>query len=124
MKTISGTFQNPDGSAVANGILKLTLSQAANISGTAQIAPTEVTIQLNSSGAIPANTTILANDELTPAGTTYYATLFNGNKNSSGAYVAGGQIFSQQWSISGTSPIDLTTLTPTTTNVSLPSPIT
>lgn len=124
-KTITGTFQNPDGSAVAHGILRLKLSQAANISGTAQIAPTEISIQLDASGAIPASTTLLANDEITPTGTTYYAALFTGQLGVDGStYQPGGQIWSQQWSISGTSPIDLTKLTATTSNVSLPSPIT
>lgn len=69
--TISGTFLNPDGSALANGELALTLSQNAVETGTGWVVPQYVTVALNSSGAIPAATTIIGNDSLTPAGTTY-----------------------------------------------------
>lgn len=69
--TISGTFLNPDASVVANGTLILTLSQNAVENPTGWVVPQVVSITLNSSGAIPAATTIIGNDSLTPAGTTY-----------------------------------------------------
>lgn len=71
--TLSGTFLNPDGTLVANGTLILTLSQSAVQTGTGQVVPQRVSITLNGSGAIPAATTIIGNDSLTPSGTVYNA---------------------------------------------------
>jgi hypothetical protein len=66
-----GTFQNPDGSAVANGTLVLQLSSVGLVDGTAWIAPERVFVSLNSSGEIPADTAVYGNDAMTPAGLEY-----------------------------------------------------
>lgn len=71
MKVISGTFQDAAGNPLALGRLFLRLSQDAVALGTAQIAPTLISIQLNASGQIPAATNVFFNDELTPSGTSY-----------------------------------------------------
>lgn len=104
-KIITGTWKYSNTSPVANGILYLTLSQNATVASIGQIAPQLITIQLNSSGQIPANTSIYANDELTPADTTYLATViaFGGEK-----------VWSQDFfSITGSSPINLNSIIPT-----------
>src|SRR5581483_4968852 len=122
MKTVTVSFIDPQGNALANGLVRLKLSQVVNISGTALVAPTEVSINLNSSGQIPANTQIWCNDEVTPLGTTYQLTAFSGSIIN-GVQTQGGQVMSVNVSITGSSPIDLTTLTPTQQGVSLVVPI-
>lgn len=118
MKTIESTvaFQDPQGNVVASGTLVLQLSQAAEItSGGGQVAPMEVRITLDATGKIPANTSIWANDQLTPSGTTYNAYL----KDSSNAQVAS----FGAWSIAGASPIDLSAMVSTTSGASYPSAV-
>lgn len=119
-KTIQSTvaFQNAAGTAIANGILTLDLSQPSEItSGGGQVAPQRYTVTLDGTGKIPAATTILANDELTPSGTTYRARLFDS---------AGMALLADfgNWSIVGASPIDLSAMVPTTTGASYPTVIT
>lgn len=104
MKTITGTWVDPAGNPVANGRLFLRLSQDAVAIGTNQIAPSLVSVTLNASGQIPASTQVWANDELTPAGTVYIASVL----------AAGGGLVwgSESLFISGASPINLNNLTP------------
>jgi hypothetical protein len=120
--TLTGNFKYQDGSAVANGILTLQLSQPCTITATGQVAPTVQRVQLDASGAIPANTSVYGSDQLTPSGTVYAATLYAANKDASGAYVPADQLSNANWSLTGTS-IDVSTLTPTGPNVSYPAVI-
>jgi hypothetical protein len=64
---------------------------------------------------MPSAFTILANDELTPSGTFYLTTVFDSN----GARVFG----PERWVFSGTSPIDLDTMTPTIVDPAFADPI-
>lgn len=103
-KTITGTWITPTGAAVANGKLYLQLSQDATVASTGQVAPSLITIQLDATGSIPAATTIWANDELSPGGTTYQLTV---------AENGGGRVYGpEQFSITGSSPINLNSFTP------------
>lgn len=70
---LSGTFQYPNGSRVANGKLYLRLSQDAQITnGGGQLTGgTYVVVNLDTNGSIPAGTSIWGNDNLIPTGTTY-----------------------------------------------------
>lgn len=111
--TISGTFLAPDGSTVSLGTLILTLSQNAVETGTGWVVPQRITIALNSSGAIPAATTIIGNDSLTPLGTTYSAEI----KTAGDAYYSIGN-----FSITG-STFNFNTATPTGGGVTYPFPV-
>lgn len=115
-KTITGTWVYASASPVANGLLTLTLSQDAVVSGTNQVAPrAPIVFTLNASGQIPSATTILANDELTPSGTVYTLSV---------AAPGGGIVYGPEtFSIAGASPINLNNSTPTSVNVVLPSPV-
>lgn len=105
-----GQFQDAAGNPVASGHLVLTLSQNANVSGTAQVVRANpITIDLDSSGNA-ASTAIWGNDNLTPSGTTYNALVFD---------VGGGIVYGPEtWSLTGAGPIDLSTVTPATSSVS------
>src|SRR5580765_1649475 len=108
--TTSVGFQDPLGNLVASGDLILDLSQAAEVtSGGGLIAPKRVVLPLTALGKI-APTNIYFNDELTPSGTTYHATLLDGNLNLIADF--------GQWSIVGASA-DLSTMVPTTTGASV-----
>jgi hypothetical protein len=87
-------------------VLFFSLSADAALASTAgAVAPKVVQVSLNSAGSIPASTTIVANDELIPAGT-QYSLVLNGP--------GGGKLWGPQiYSISGASPINLNTLIPT-----------
>lgn len=124
MTTLTGKFVYEDNTAVANGILVLTLSQPAIISGTAQIVPLVKVIQLDANGNIPGSTQVYGNDALTPSGTVYTAVLYTGLLNpATGLYSTGAQLFNQSWSLTGAS-VDVSTLTPTTNGASYVSPVT
>jgi hypothetical protein len=110
----NGQFQRPDGSVVANGYLYLQLSSPAVVTSTGLVAPTQVVINLNSSGNAPA-TQIWGNDQLTPAGTTYQATLQDSNRSQVANFGA--------WSFTGAGPIELNTMQPTSVGASFPTPI-
>jgi len=103
-KVITGQWLYPNGSQVSNGILTLQLSQDATASGTGQVAPLVIKINLNSAGSIPVSTSIFANDELSPAGTTYIAVV----NEPGGGRVWGPEILP----ITGASPINLNNITP------------
>lgn len=93
----------PDGSPVANGRLFLKLSKDAFAFGVNQVASSLISFTLDVNGNIPANTQIWANDELTPAGTTYAVSVTKGL-----GLVWG----SDNISIAGISPININNLTP------------
>lgn len=119
MKTITSSvaFQGPDGAVAANGRLLLSLSQNAMItSGGGQVySLVPVVIDLDANGLIPAGTTIWANDELTPSGTTYLVNLQDRNRGRLDTLGT--------WSISGASPIDLSGMTPSSAAPSFPFPV-
>src|SRR6266704_4600838 len=94
----NGAFQNPSGVAVVSGFLVLQLSAPAVVSGTGQVVPSQIVIALNASGQAAA-TQIWPNDQLSPAGTTYSATLQDSNRNQISAL--------GNWSFTGGSTIDL-----------------
>lgn len=71
MKVLSGTWQNLDGTPVSGGRLFLRLSQDSVAIGTTQVSTALISITLDSTGSVPANTKVWFNDELSPAGTTY-----------------------------------------------------
>jgi len=105
--TASVAFQDGAGNVLANGTLILRLNQLANavLSGGGQIEPISVVIPLASTGLITgAPVNLWANDQLTPTGTFYVMQLFNSN----GLRVAG----PVNWTIAGTSPIDLSAINP------------
>lgn len=107
-KTITGNFKNTINSNLvpttgAGLTLQLTLTAPATANGVAQIAPTMVNFNLTNS-TINANTVIWANDELTPNTLFYQAQIVDIANN-----IIWGPV---RLNISGTSPIDLTTLTP------------
>lgn len=116
-KTIQSTvaFTDPQNNVVNTGLLVLDLSQVAEVTGGGQVVPKRVVITLTTAGLIPNSTTIWANDQLTPSGTTYHARVFDTNGNLLGDF--------GQWSITGTSPIDLSVMTPTTSGASFPAPV-
>lgn len=114
--TIESTvcFQNASGQCLANGTITFQLSQPAKItSGGGQVAPNFVTVTLDSNGEIPAGTTLWGNDQLTPSGTGYTVII-----RDSGSNVVSGPFV---WSITGTSPIDLSQEVPTSNGVSYPN---
>ena len=103
-KIITGSFLYTSNLPVASGILYLTLSQDAVIVGTGQVAPLVYAITLNASGAIPSNTSILANDELSPVGTVYEASVIA---------PGGGKVWGMEsLAITGTSPININNMIP------------
>ena len=111
----NGSFQDAVGTVVNGGTIEFVLSHDAMIIVGGQVAPTRVSATLDSSGDMPSAFTILANDELTPAGTFYLTTVFDSN----GARVFG----PERWVFSGTSPIDLDTMTPTIVDPAFADPI-
>lgn len=109
---LTGTFKHPDGTLV-NGKLILRLSQAAKLSdNSAQIVPL-VKIFAVVNGALEGGAFVYGNDVLLPTGTYYVARLVDSNNN---------LLFEQKWSITGTN-LDLGTLTPTSTGVTLVDPL-
>jgi len=106
-KTLTnGSFQFPTGALVAGGTLQLDLSDSAAIIAGGQLAPRSVRFTLDTNGDVlssPASI-IYGNDELTPSGTFYRATVRD---------ATGTQVYSQIWILQGTSPIDLDLLVPT-----------
>lgn len=104
-KVITGTWVDPQNAGIAFGVLSLKLNQDAVVTATSQIAPRIIQITLTSAGAIPANTSIWANDELNPAGTFYQLTVME---------VGGGVVYGPEYfTISGASPINLNNIVPT-----------
>jgi hypothetical protein len=71
-------FQNPDGSAVANGYLRIRLNQDGT-SGGEQIQTNFTKIPLDSSGNITGSPTFWPNASILPTGTYYILEVFNTN---------------------------------------------
>jgi hypothetical protein len=113
MKTITGTFLKPDGTAVANGRLVLRLPYAATVIATAQVAPTLLSFTLDASGTLGAGVQIYANDELTPSGTYYNMSVRDVNDVSVSREA--------RVQLSGSSPINLNLAVPTSNGVTYPS---
>ena len=105
IKTITGGgYQYPNGSPCTGCTLTLQLTSDATVSGTGQIVPKLLSYILDGSGNVPSGSTIWGNDQLTPNGTTYKASL---------AAVGGGQLWGPEYlSIAGASPINLAQLIP------------
>ncbi len=109
---LTGTFKNPDGSAV-NGKIIFLLSQPARLNDqSAQIVPM-VKIFSVTNGALETGAFVFGNDVLVPGGTYYLVRLVDNNNN---------LLFEQKWSISGVN-LDLGSLTPTTSGVVFPDPL-
>lgn len=106
MKTITGTWLRPDGTPAANATLLLKLSADENSSGGQVGAGAQLSITLDNTGSIPAGTQILANDELTPAGSFYHAIVQDGTY---------GTLYRERLTIAGASPISLNSIVPTGT---------
>ena len=103
--TSSVAFQDGQGNVLSSGFLVLDLSSLGTVTGAAgQVVPTRVSVPLTSAGLIPASTKLWANDQLTPTNTFYVMRLFNSNNQ----LVAG----PVNWTIAGSSPIDVSTINP------------
>lgn len=115
MKSITGKWQNLDGTPVAGGKLFLRLSQDSVALGTTQVSTSLISFTLDSTGSIPAGSQIWANDELQPQQTTY----------SMSVVAAGGGLVwgAESIYINGSSPININSFAPTTQNVMLGSPV-
>lgn len=105
MKQITGTWLREDGSPASGAILTLKLNQDAS-SPSSQIMAALISIVLDSTGSIPANTQVWANDELSPTTTFYHLTVQDGTS---------GTAYRERLTITGNSPINLNSLVPTGT---------
>lgn len=105
-----GKFSYPSGVRVANGTLRLELSQDGVVTASSQqIAPKFIDIALDANGSIAAPPSIFGNDEISPSGTYYRATVFDS---------AGNRVFGPQfWSLTGGGTLDVGTIVPATTGV-------
>lgn len=109
--TSSQAFTDVNNNVLANGTIVFKLANSDLIVGGPQIVQgLTYTITLNSSGLVPAATTIWATDQMTSTGNYYIVNIFNSN----GLLVRG----SENWRIAGVSPIDLAL----ETNSTLPDP--
>ena len=105
--TASQAFQDGAGNVLASGTLVLRLNTMASAQGAGggQIEPIDVVIPLTTTGLIAgAPINLWANDQLTPTTTFYTARLYT-----SGGLLVGGPA---NWTISGSSPIDVSALNP------------
>lgn len=112
--TTSVGFQDAKGNLVANGLLMLQLSQNVEVTATGGQVTTEPLYFPLDANAKITPTNILFNDEATPSGTTYRAVLYAANQ------IRIIQDFGS-WSIAGASA-DLSTMTPSSSGASFPSP--
>jgi hypothetical protein len=64
------TFVNPDGSPVANGYIRIRLSQDGSVNNT-QIQSSFTKIALDSNGTIVGSPVFWPNDQISPSGTYY-----------------------------------------------------
>jgi phage-related tail protein len=103
--TSSVAFQDEFGNALTNGSLILSLQQQGTtyliLSGGGQVVSRSFIVNLDSSGKLPAGVSVWASDELS-GNPVYRATLCR----SAGGITPVGSV---TWSISGSSPIDLST---------------
>jgi hypothetical protein len=110
-----GNFQDAEGNALAGGSLILQLNNDAVVLGTGQVvSKLPLVITLDENGNAP-STDIWFNDQLSPSGTVYIATLFSAS--SQPVWSA-----AQNWSFTGGSPINLNTMVPTVSSVTYVSP--
>ena len=111
--TLTGSFRNADGSAVANGRLLLRLRvPAVTKTSPQQVVNNTVVCSLDGAGAMSGACSVQDNANLTP--TEYYvATLYDSNSN---------RLWSQNWYITGAS-VDVGTLQQTTIGISFPNPV-
>ena len=70
------TFQNPDGTPVANGYLLIRLNQDGSVNDT-QIQSNFTQISLDSSGSIVGSPTFWQNANINPPGTYYILSVFS-----------------------------------------------
>jgi hypothetical protein len=101
-KTITGTWNYPNGQPAAGAILTLQLSQDGE-GPSSQLLHVPVKITLDNTGSIPAGMGVFANDQIQPAGTYYIVSVKD---------PVFGQVYFERLSISGTSPINLNALVP------------
>lgn len=72
-----GVFQDPEGNVLANGYLKMVLSQDGSIAGVGQICSgVEIRIQLDANGSVVAGQFVWGNDQLLPTNSYYRVTGF------------------------------------------------
>lgn len=111
-KFVTGTFYHPDGSPASGATLTLLISQDVAASGHCVIIHAPVLVTLDENGSIPytppspgpeSGTQVWANDEVLPNGTWYVVTVKDQDF---------GQVFYELLTISGESPIDLSTIPP------------
>lgn len=75
---IGGNFQDILGTPIANGYLLFELSDSASVNTTTKIAAGfTVKINLDGSGNVAANSSIWANDVLSPSGTFYHVSAYS-----------------------------------------------
>ncbi len=104
MKTITGSFQHADGTPVANGTLRLLLSQdVVTSSPMTTLVHEPVVIQLDGNGAIPAGQQIWASDEVLPQNSYYHIVVIS---------PTAGKVYDERLPITGPSPISLNSLVP------------
>jgi hypothetical protein len=116
MKVITGKWEDAAGQLAAYGRVHFRLNQdAATLTGDTRVVPREVFFQLTNAGALPEDSQIWANDELSPAGT-YYRMSVNA--------LGGGTIAGPEHLIlSGPSPININSLVPGTGIPAPPFPL-
>lgn len=97
-------YQDAKGNVVANGLLRLTLSQTATVTATGgQVSTDPIFLPLDVNGKI-VTTAIWFSDEVSPTGTIYYGKVY---KSDLVGEVPG--LNSLQYSITGAGPYDLAT---------------
>jgi hypothetical protein len=101
VKTVTGSFQTYWGRCAADATLELELSEKATVIETGEVIDSPYVIPLDENGAIPPDTQIPGNDELSPEGT-YYEVRVSGNWC--------GVVYGERQYIVGPSPIDLIAL--------------
>lgn len=105
MKQLVGQWQFVNGQPVSGGRVFFKLSNDAVALGSNQVAPSLVAFTLDNNGSIPVNSQLWANDELSPSGTTYTVSVLA---------PGGGLIWgAENFSIAGSSPINLNNLSAT-----------
>ncbi len=111
--TLTGSFKNADGSAVASGKLLLRLRvPAVTKTSPQQVVNNTVICSIDATGAVSGTCSVQDNANLTP--TEYYvATLYDSNSN---------RLWTQNWYITGAS-VDVGTLQQTTVGISFPNPV-
>jgi hypothetical protein len=109
MKDVFGAFKLPNGQPAAGATLTLLISQDCIASdGSGEIGRYPISVTLDAEGNIPTSTSLegmplQANDEILPAGTTYFVTLRD---------PVFGMIYKERLTIAGTSPINLALIAP------------